>query len=51
MTPGEIDEVSGYRTTGHVGAWTALEVLEGRVPRGVHHAADVLDPEPAVAAW
>ncbi|MDE3722953.1 saccharopine dehydrogenase NADP-binding domain-containing protein [Nocardiopsis sp. N85] len=39
----------GYRTTGHVGAWTALEVAAGRVPSGVHHAADVLDPERAVA--
>ncbi|MGW9350731.1 saccharopine dehydrogenase NADP-binding domain-containing protein [Nocardiopsis flavescens] len=40
----------GYRTTGRVGAWTALEVLRGRVPRGVAHAADVLDPAAAVAA-
>ncbi|MFV2198407.1 saccharopine dehydrogenase NADP-binding domain-containing protein [Nocardiopsis sp. LOL_012] len=40
----------GYRTTGHVGAWTVHEVLEGRIPRGVHHAADVLDPERSVTA-
>ncbi|GIG40586.1 saccharopine dehydrogenase NADP-binding domain-containing protein [Cellulomonas phragmiteti] len=39
-----------YRLTGHVAAWTTREVLGGRVPTGVHHAADVLDPARAVDA-
>ncbi|MEV6820346.1 saccharopine dehydrogenase NADP-binding domain-containing protein [Nocardiopsis dassonvillei] len=39
-----------YRMTGRVGAQAADAVARGLVPRGLHHAADVLDPEAAVAA-
>ncbi|GAB3456756.1 saccharopine dehydrogenase NADP-binding domain-containing protein [Streptomonospora sediminis] len=39
-----------YRTTGHVGALATDAAARGLVPRGVHHAADVLDPAAVVAA-
>lgn len=38
------------RLTGAVGALTVQAVLAGRVPPGVHYAADVLDPGPTMAA-
>lgn len=39
-----------YRMTGRVGAAATAAVVRGQTPVGVHHAADVLDPEPTVAA-
>ncbi len=39
-----------YRMTGRVGAATTVAVARGEAPVGVHHAADVLDPESMVAA-
>lgn len=37
-----------YRMTGLVGAVTAVAVARGETPLGVHHAADVLDPDGTV---
>ena len=39
-----------YRMTGRVGAATTMAVARGATPTGVHHAADVLEPEPAITA-
>ena len=39
-----------YRVTGRVGAAATAAVARGQTPAGVHHAADVLDPESTVAA-
>ncbi|MEE2039944.1 saccharopine dehydrogenase NADP-binding domain-containing protein [Nocardiopsis sp. CT-R113] len=39
-----------YRMTGRVGAQAVDAVARGLVPRGLHHAADVLDPASTVAA-
>lgn len=52
--PAEVTAVlrtpSSYRLTGLVGALATAAVLAGTVPRGVHYAADVLDPAAVVAA-
>jgi hypothetical protein len=37
-----------YELTGTVAAVAATAVLTGRVPGGVHYAAEVLDPGPVV---
>lgn len=39
-----------YRMTGRVGAAATAAVARGETPPGVHHAADVLDPDTTVAA-
>ncbi|MDQ2588963.1 saccharopine dehydrogenase NADP-binding domain-containing protein [Saccharothrix yanglingensis] len=39
-----------YELSGVVAALVAADVLEGRVPAGAHHAADVLDPRRTAAA-
>ncbi|MDI3419576.1 saccharopine dehydrogenase NADP-binding domain-containing protein [Streptomyces luteolus] len=38
-----------YRLTGAVGALTVAATLDGRVPPGLHYAAEVLDPDETTA--
>ncbi|QUX27681.1 NAD(P)H-binding protein [Nocardiopsis akebiae] len=41
---------SSYRLTGAVAALAVLDVLAGRIGRGLHYAAEAMDPQATVAA-